>query len=124
MQNTIVKRYLDNPNVETVILDQGNRNGETLERLLLVWSSFLLRGDVLFDEDGSVGGGILGQPSTGLPFARGFVIDRDGRVVLPYFGYDPATIISAIDELAPATLPVRRARGVLRPAPGAGLLDD
>lgn len=99
MQNTIVRRYLGNPNVATILIDQGGRNGETLDRLLLVWSNYFLRGSVLFDGDGATAGGVLGQPSTGLPFARGFILDREGRVVLPYFGYDPARILSVIDGL-------------------------
>ncbi len=116
MQNTIVKRFANDPRVAMAVLDQGGRYGETLDRFLLYWSSYFLRGTALFDADGAVGGGLLGQPRTGLPFGRGFVIAPDGTVALPYFGYDPARIIAAIEAQLPVPPP---RRPVARAAAGA-----
>jgi hypothetical protein len=41
----------------------------------------------------------LGQPATGLPFGRGFIIDRDGTLAAPYFGHHPAMVIETINAL-------------------------
>ena len=41
-----------------------------------------------------------GQPSIGLPFGRGFIIDQDGRVDRPYFGHQPQAAIARLIELA------------------------
>lgn len=85
-----------------VPLDQGGRLGETLDWLQTLWDNFYLRNGVLFDEDGSIGLQ-YGQPQTGLPFGRGFIIDRDGTVALPYFGYYPNMVIDRIYELLGTT---------------------
>lgn len=66
------------------------------------WDNVYLRDGVLFDENGQVGG-MYGQPSTGLPFGRGFIIDRDGTVDLPYFGHNPRLVIDRIHELIGTT---------------------
>lgn len=99
MQNTIVKEYDGDPEVVTFILDEGGRFGETGEWLETVWSNYFLRGEVVFDETGETGRRYFGQPATGLPFGRGFIVDRDGTVAIPYFGHDPRMAIDAIDIL-------------------------
>jgi len=43
------------------------------------------------------------QPDTNLPFGRGFIIDRDGTVALPYFGHNPRLVIDTIYELLDGT---------------------
>jgi hypothetical protein len=57
-----------------------------------------LRGGVLWDETGEVGSA-YSQPNTGLPFGRGFIIDRDGNVALPYFGHQPQMAIDVIHAM-------------------------
>jgi len=98
MQNTIVKEFAAHPGVVALIFDQGGQNGETREWLETFWGNYYLRGGVLFDETGETGR-MYGQPSTGLPFGRGFIIDVDGRVALPYFGHQPQAAIAKIREL-------------------------
>jgi hypothetical protein len=88
--------------VVVIPLDQGGRFGETLDWLQLLWDNFYLRNGVLFDEDGAIGLQ-YDQPQTGLPFGRGFIIDRDGTVDLPYFGYYPSMVIDRIYELLGTT---------------------
>jgi hypothetical protein len=98
MQNTIVKEFAGHPSVVTAILDQGGSPGETLAWLQTYWSNYYLRGSVLFDNSGTVGNQ-YDQPNTGLPFGRGFIIDPDGNVDLPYFGHNPQMVIERIYEL-------------------------
>ena len=43
------------------------------------------------------------QPNTGLPFGRGFIIDQNGKVAYPYFGYYPKIVIEKIYELLNTT---------------------
>jgi hypothetical protein len=50
---------------------------------------------VIWDETGTLGIQ-LGQPNTGLPFGRQFVIRPDGILELPHFGHAPAVVIPRI----------------------------
>jgi len=95
MQNTVIKEFLDNPHVEVLSFNEGGIHGETREWLETLWSNFYLRGAVLFDADGTTGAA-YSQPNTQLPFGRGFIIDRDGDIALPYFGHDPQMVIAEI----------------------------
>lgn len=99
MQNTIVKEFENDPEVVTFVYDEGGRNGETREWLETMWSNYFLRGEVVFDETGEISRNLFGQPATGLPFARGFIIDRDGTLAVPYFGHEPQFVISTINAL-------------------------
>ena len=98
MQNTIVREFEGNSEVVTLILDQGGSNGETRPWLETFWTNYYLRGGVLWDETGAVGAA-YSQPNTGLPFGRGFIIDRDGAVALPYFGHQPQMAIDFIHAM-------------------------
>lgn len=128
MENTIIREFEGNPNVTAVIFCQGGQNGETRAWLETFWSSYYLRGGVIWDETGAVGA-LYGQPSTGLPFGRGFIIDPEGRVSLPYFGHQPQMAIAAIHEMLAASGLADpgwvdgsgRVDGVARLAPIAGL---
>ena len=68
------------------------------------WRNVYLRGQMIFDPDGRIARDAYGQPNTGLPFGRSFVIGPDQRVVLPQFGHDPDLVIDTIYELL-ATMP-------------------
>lgn len=52
-----------------------------------------------FDETGIISSTFYDQPRTGLPFGRGFIIDRQGKVASPYFGHNPPEVIQKIREL-------------------------
>lgn len=95
MQNTVVKEFENNPDVEVFIFDQGGSSGETRDWLETWWDNYFLRGSVVYDQSGSVGTQ-YGQPKTNLPFGRGFIIDRDGTVAQAYFGHKPAWVIDQI----------------------------
>jgi hypothetical protein len=82
-----------------LIYDEGGRNGETEDWFRVFWENVYLRGPALFEASGTISKGHYDQPSTGLPFGRGFIIGRDGRVVLPYFGHQPRLVIDTIHEL-------------------------
>jgi len=99
MQNTIIKEFVDNPDVVTFIYDQGGQRGETKEWCEEMWSNYFLRGSVVFDATGQIAAAYYKQPNTGLPFGRGFIIDKDGKIALPYFGHDPQMVISKIYEM-------------------------
>jgi hypothetical protein len=79
---------------------------ESIERLETFWRNVYLRGPMLFDPTGEVAGEAYGQPFSGLPRSRGFVIGPDGRVALAVVGHDPdritATLRNLLNELPPA----------------------
>ncbi|NWF99492.1 MAG: hypothetical protein HXY19_00895 [Thermoanaerobaculaceae bacterium] len=113
MQNTIVKAFENDPAVVTVLYDEGGRNGETWEWLETVWSHYFLRGEVVYEATGEMSRSVFGQPATGLPFGRGFIVAPDGTLALPYFGHQPQLVIDTINALlgrpgGAATRPVRR----------------
>ncbi|MDC7219968.1 MAG: redoxin domain-containing protein [Spirochaetales bacterium] len=100
MQSSIIKYFEDNPQVETWIINQADKEGET-EEWVDFWSDrFYQRAPLLFDEDGSVGGEIFGQPDVGnMPFGRGFIIDGEGTVVKAFFGHQPQMVVETIESL-------------------------
>ena len=75
-------------------MNQGEARG-TLETF---WRNVYLRGQMIFDPEGTTGL-VYGQPQTGLPFGRLFVIGPDQVVELPTFGHNPTLIIDTIYEL-------------------------
>ncbi len=79
----------------TALLSQG----ETEYAIQRFWRNVYLRGAVLRDPSGTVGGGLYAQPDTGLPFTRAFIIGPDQTVVLPVFGYKPQLMIDTIHDL-------------------------
>jgi hypothetical protein len=103
MQNTIVKEFENNPDVVTFVYNQGGIFGETRDWLETFWENYYLRGAVVFDETGFTAVTDYGQPMTDLPFSRGFIIDQDGKVALPYFGHHPKMVIEKIYELLGTT---------------------
>ncbi len=103
MQNTIIREFVDDPRVFVAPFQQGGSNGETREWLEVFWRNNYLRDKLIWDEFGTIGSQVYKQPSTGLPFGRGFIIDRDGHVVLPYFGHQPQMVINKIHELLEGT---------------------
>jgi hypothetical protein len=108
MQNTIIKEFAHTKSlVKAVIYNQGGQFGETKQWLKTFWDNYYLRGSVLFDETGQTAMKYYRQPSTGLPFGRGFIIDPQGNVALPYFGHQPEMVIEKIYEL----LGFRRMKG-------------
>ncbi len=113
MQNSIVKEFEGNPNVVTAVFEQGGSHGETGDWVQVFWSNYYLRGGLLWDATGTTAGGVYGQPDTHLPFGRGFIIDQEGIVDLPYFGHQPQMAITRIYELLGTTdtvEPAARAR--------------
>ncbi len=80
-------------------------HGEPREVVEELWHNIYLRGPMIFDADGIVAGGKYSQPSTGLPFGKGFVIGPDLIVELPLFGHHPHRIIDKIYELL-AEMPI------------------
>ncbi len=98
MQNTIIKRYENHPGVLATLFQQGGSNGETQSWVEIFWENYFLRTFVMWDPSGNAGQA-YGMPQTGLPFGRTFVIDQQGIVSLPLFGYDADAVIDAIDAL-------------------------
>ncbi len=69
------------------------------------WRNFYLRGQTIFDDTGGTVVGAYGQPSTGLPASRGFIIAPDQTLALPYFMHRPDFAIDKMCELLAAMLP-------------------
>lgn len=99
MQNTVVKAFENDPRVVVAVYCEAGKNGEDREWMETFWSHFYLRGSVIFDADGAHSKDNFDQPDTGLPFGRNFVIDQNGNVAAPFFGYDPARVINTINSL-------------------------
>lgn len=97
MQNTIIKEFADNPEVETFVLNENQYDRDSMAWLQTWTSHFYQRGPMLYDADGTVGGDILSQPKVGnMPFGRGFIIDQEGNVEKAFFGHQPQMAISTI----------------------------
>jgi len=111
MQNNIIREFEDHPEVVVFVYEEGGRNGETEEWFQVFWDNFFLRGRVLFEASGAISRTHYDQPATGLPFGRGFIIGRDGRVVLPYFGHQPEMVIETIRRLLDPPRSPRRVEG-------------
>jgi len=94
----VIREFQDDPRVVTLPFQEGGRMQEELPWVKTFWENYYLREDVIFDTDGS-SGKFYQQPQTGLPFGRGFIIDRQGKVALPYFGYDSRLAIETIYSL-------------------------
>jgi len=95
IQNTVVKEFIRDPRVVTGVLSKGESR-ETLENF---WGNIYLRGQMIFDPTADIADGAYGQPATGLPASRAFVVGADGKIALPFFGHDPDRIIGTIYEL-------------------------
>lgn len=100
MQNTIVKEFANNSNVETFVLNENQQERDPLDWVQTWTSNFYQRGPMLYDADGTVGGKTFSQPNVGnMPFGRGFIIDQDGKVAKVFFGHQPQMVISTIYDL-------------------------
>jgi hypothetical protein len=102
MQNTIVKEFEGNPDVVTLLFNEGVVLDETYSWMKTFWDNVYLRGTVVHDSLWAYSGEYR-QPNTNLPFGRGFIIDRDGTVALPFFGHKPQLAIDAIYALLEGT---------------------
>jgi len=102
MQNTIVKEFEGNPDVVTLLFNEGVVLDETYAWMKTFWDNIYLRGTVVHDSLWAFSGEYR-QPNTNLPFGRGFVIDRDGTVALPFFGHNPRLAIDTIYALLEGT---------------------
>ncbi len=111
MQNSIVKEFANNPNVETYVLNENQQNRDPKDWLKTWTTKFYQRGPMLYDADGSVGGTIFSQPKVGnMPFGRGFIIDQDGKVADAFFGYQPQDAIATIYDLLDANTSIENVK--------------
>ncbi len=100
MQNTIIKEFANNANVETYVLNENQFERDPIDWMQTWTSHFYQRAPMLYDADGSIGGQIFSQPKVGnMPFGRGFIIDQEGRIVKAFFGHQPQMVIETIYEL-------------------------
>ncbi len=102
MQNTVIKELGDHPDVVTILFNQGVVFNENWHWLRTFWDNYYLRGGVVHDSTWVVADEYL-QPNTNLPFGRGFIIDRDGTVALPYFSHNPRLVIETIEGMLAGT---------------------
>lgn len=102
MQNTIVKEFEGHPDVVTFLFNEGGLLNEDYSWMKTLWDNIYLRGTVVHDSVWIAANEYL-QPNTNLPFGRGFIVDRDGTVVLPYFGHNPDLVIDTIYGLLDGT---------------------
>lgn len=100
MQNTIIKEFVDNPKVETFVLNENQLERDPVEWIQTWTTNFYQRSPMLYDVDGTVGGQVFSQPKVGnMPFGRGFIIDQNGKVAKAFFGHQPQMVISTIYDL-------------------------
>lgn len=100
MQNTIIREFMDNPNVETYVLNENQQERDPESWVTLWATKFYQRAPMLYDSLGTVGGITFSQPSVGnMPFGRGFIIDQNGKVAKAFFGHQPQMVISTIYDL-------------------------
>lgn len=100
MQNTIIKEFADNPEVEAYVMNENQYERDPLDWLQTWTTSFYQRGPMLYDADGTVGGETFSQPNIGgMPFGRGFIIDQEGKVAKAFFGHKPQMAIATIYDL-------------------------
>jgi hypothetical protein len=81
--------------VVTAVMNQA----ESRSTVEAFWRNVYLRGPLIYDAAGGVARNSYAQPSTGLPFGRGFVIGPDQKVALALFGHHPDLIIATIRDL-------------------------
>jgi hypothetical protein len=93
-QNTIIKEFQNNPKVVAAVLQEG----ETAAWVNAFWTNHFLRDTVLWDANKQHTPNYK-QPATGIPMGRGFIIDQEGKVAVPYFGYEPRETIRKIYDL-------------------------
>jgi hypothetical protein len=70
-------------------------DGESVSHLNTYWTNFFLR-DFLIMDPSKQSSPQYGQPSIGIPMARAFIIDPQGKVALPYFGHQPQLAIRSL----------------------------
>ncbi len=100
MQNTIIKEFENNPDVETYVINQVYSERDDKEWVNFWTSRWYQRAPILYDETGEVGSEIFEQLDVGnMPFGRGMIIDQEGKVAKAFFGYNPKLAIETIYSL-------------------------
>lgn len=79
-------------------------SAEDAQVIQTFWQNLYLRGQTLHDADGQITMAYL-QPSSGLPFSRGYIIDAQQHVVTPLDRHQPQNVIDTIYQLL-ADLPL------------------
>jgi len=70
-------------------------DGESVSHLQTYYTNFFLR-DFLIMDPSKQASPNYGQPSIGIPMARAFIIDPQGKVALPYFGHQPQLAVKSL----------------------------
>jgi len=110
MQNTIIKEFQDNPQVETYVINEVFSERDAFDWIKTWTSHWYQRAPMLYDATGDVGSGIFKQMSVGnMPFGRGMIINQEGKVESVLFGHQPQVVIETIyklleDETVPASI--------------------
>jgi len=99
MQNNIYKEFENNPNVVTVLVNEGGRFSEDWDWLKEYWSHYYLRGQVVYDPNGNITQTYFKQPTAGFPYGRGFIMDQQGKASIALLGHHPYDIIDVIYDL-------------------------
>lgn len=120
MQHGVVKEFENDSSVVTAVFNEGGRFNEDAQWLQIFWAGHYLRGSLFWDPNAGAGANYK-QPSTGLPFGRGFLIDQQGKVALPYFGHRPRMVIQSIKALKGGGLSLTPSATTLSAAAGGPL---
>lgn len=100
MQNTIIKAFQGNPNVETYVINEVNEERDAIDWVKTWASHWYQRVPMLYDETGEVGSKIFKQLNVGnMPFGRGMIINQEGKVEKAFFGHQPQMVIETIYKL-------------------------
>lgn len=101
MQNSIVKEFENHPEVVVLPVNQGGLFrgwdfGENQDWFFTAWSNYYLRGAVMFDAEGDTARDVFAQPMSGLPFGRGYIVDKSGTVADVFFCHRPEWSVERI----------------------------
>lgn len=100
MQNTIIKEFQGNPNVETFVINEVVSERDAIDWVKTWASHWYQRGPMLYDKTGDVGSTIFKQLNVGnMPFGRGMIINQEGKVEKAFFGHQPQMVIETIYKL-------------------------
>ncbi len=103
MQQSVVQRFENDPRIVIAVVGSV----ETRSALETFWNNIYLRGQMIYDEEGSVADVQYAQPTLtfpDLPASRTFLIGTDGRVRRITSLYVPHSVVDSI-ESALAELP-------------------
>lgn len=92
VQTALGSRFADHPQVQLAIMSQK----ESAALMQEYWTNIHLELPLLFDLAGVTAGTVYGQPYSGLPFSRSFLVGPDQVAKETWFGFNADRVVDAI----------------------------